>query len=169
MTALFVVMFIDQWEDAQDHKPALVGIVCSVICLVIFGRGKFILPSMASIVLCFLGMKKHEENVYRSQENIRHDSWDIYSRTGGIRNDYDNNTADHNGCGSGPGNYDNAIFALYHISGRKGTAGCDHLSGKSAALCSDRIAGGILSEGCAGKYLLLTARADRNTVHCGIT
>lgn len=25
MTALFVVMFIDQWEDAQDHKPALVG------------------------------------------------------------------------------------------------------------------------------------------------
>ena len=61
------------------------------------------------------------------------------------------------------------FFALYHISGRKGTAGCDHLSGKSAALCSDRIAGGILSEGCAGKYLLLTARADRNTVHCGIT
>lgn len=45
MTALFVVMFVDQWEDAQDHKPALVGIVCSVICLVIFGSGKFILPS----------------------------------------------------------------------------------------------------------------------------
>ena len=66
-----------------------------------------------------------------------------YSRTGGIRNDYDNNTADHNGCGSGPGDYDNAIFAVYHIPGRKGTAGCDHLSGKSVALCSDRIAGGI--------------------------
>ena len=92
-----------------------------------------------------------------------------YSRTGGIRNDYDNNTADHNGCGSGPGDYDNAIFAVYHIPGRKGTAGCDHLSGQSAALCSDRIAGGILSEGCAGKYALRTARADRNTVHCGIT
>lgn len=54
-----------------------------------------------------------------------------YSRTGGIRNDYDNNTADHNGCGSGPGDYDNAIFAVYHIPGRKGTAGRDHLSGKS--------------------------------------
>ena len=60
MTALFVVMFIDQWEDAQDHKPALVGIVCSV---------KFILPSMASIVLCFLGMKKHEEK--RKKERIQ--------------------------------------------------------------------------------------------------
>lgn len=69
ITALFVVMFIDQWEDAQDHKPALVGIVCSVICLVIFGSGKFILPSMASIVLCFLGMKKHEEK--RKKERIQ--------------------------------------------------------------------------------------------------
>lgn len=108
--------------------------------------------------------RREKKNVYRSQENIRHDSWDIYSRTGGIRNDYDNNTADHNGCGSGPGDYDNAIFAVYHIPGRKGTAGCDHLSGKSAALCSDRIAGGILSEGCAGKYLLLTAGDDRNAV-----
>ena len=56
-------------EDAQDHKPALVGIVCSVICLVIFGSGKFILPSMASIVLCFLGMKKHEEK--RKKERIQ--------------------------------------------------------------------------------------------------
>lgn len=86
MTALFVVMFIDQWEDAQDHKPALVGIVCSVICLVIFGSGKFILPLMVSIVLCFLGMKKYEEkrkkNVYRSQESIRHNSWDIAGQEG---------------------------------------------------------------------------------------
>ena len=56
-------------EDAQDHKPALVGIVCSVVCLVIFGSGKFILPLMASIVLCFLGMKKHEEK--RKKERIQ--------------------------------------------------------------------------------------------------
>ena len=77
MTALFVVMFIDQWEDAQDHKPALVGIVCSVICLVIFGRGKFILPSMASIVLCFLGMKKHEEK--RKKERISFSDGDFKS------------------------------------------------------------------------------------------
>ena len=37
MTALFVVMFINQWEEAEDHKPALVGVVCSVICLILFG------------------------------------------------------------------------------------------------------------------------------------
>ena len=62
MTALFVVMFINQWEEANDHKPALVGVGCSVICLMIFGSDNFILPAMASIILCFVGMKKHDEN-----------------------------------------------------------------------------------------------------------
>ncbi len=25
MTALFVVMFLNQWEETKDHRPALVG------------------------------------------------------------------------------------------------------------------------------------------------
>ena len=47
--------------------------------------------------------------------------------TGGIKNDYDNNAADYNRCCSSSGNYDNAISAVYHISGRKRTTGCDYL------------------------------------------
>lgn len=54
MTALFVVMFINQWEEASHHKSALTGIACSFICLLIFGGQNFILPAMVSIVLCFL-------------------------------------------------------------------------------------------------------------------
>ena len=69
MTALFVVMFINQWEEAEDHKPALVGVVCSVICLILFGSDSFILPAMASIILCFLGMKKYGEK--RKKECIQ--------------------------------------------------------------------------------------------------
>ena len=69
MTALFVVMFINQWEEAEDHKPALVGVICSVICLILFGSDNFILPAMASIILCFLGMKKYEEK--RKKECIQ--------------------------------------------------------------------------------------------------
>lgn len=53
MTALFVVMFINQWEETKDHRSALIGVVCSLICLLIFGSGNFILPAMASIILCF--------------------------------------------------------------------------------------------------------------------
>ena len=53
MTALFVVMFVNQWEECKDHRPALVGVGCSAICLLLFGSGSFIIPAMALIILCF--------------------------------------------------------------------------------------------------------------------
>ena len=58
MTALFVVMFIDQWETTTQHRFALVGIVCSLLCLFFFGNQYFILPAMALIVLCFTLTRK---------------------------------------------------------------------------------------------------------------
>lgn len=58
MTALFLVMFIDQWEKTENHKPALTGLGCSAVCLAVFGSGNFILPSMACIILCLLAGKK---------------------------------------------------------------------------------------------------------------
>lgn len=54
MTALFVVMFLNQWEEAKDHRPALVGLGCSLVCLLLFGSGSFIVPAMALIILSFL-------------------------------------------------------------------------------------------------------------------
>lgn len=53
MTALFVVMFINQWEESKEHRPALIGLGCSLFCLLVFGADSFILPAMALIVLCF--------------------------------------------------------------------------------------------------------------------
>lgn len=50
MTALFVVMFMNQWEEAANHRSALTGLLCSVLCLLIFGSQNFILPAMALIV-----------------------------------------------------------------------------------------------------------------------
>lgn len=59
MTALFVVMFINQWEEAGNHQSALVGVGCSLFSLMIFGSGNFILPAMALIICCFsLGGKR---------------------------------------------------------------------------------------------------------------
>ena len=52
MTALFVVMFINQWEETKEHTPALMGLGCTLLCLVIFGRSNFIIPAMILIVLC---------------------------------------------------------------------------------------------------------------------
>ncbi len=69
MTALFLVMFIDQWEKTKNHKPALAGLGCSAVCLAVFGSGNFILPSMASIILCLLAGKK------RNREETEEKEW----------------------------------------------------------------------------------------------
>lgn len=58
MTALFVVMFINQWEETSDHIPAMIGILCSIICLVLFGSEGFMIPAMAAIVLSFAFKRK---------------------------------------------------------------------------------------------------------------
>lgn len=60
MTALFVVMFINQWEETKDHTSALIGLGCSLVCLLIFGSQNFMLPSMALIILCFSVRRKKE-------------------------------------------------------------------------------------------------------------
>lgn len=53
MTALFTVMFINQWEEQCDHRPALTGLGCAAVCLLLFGADGFMLPAMALILLCF--------------------------------------------------------------------------------------------------------------------
>lgn len=61
MTALFVVMFLNQWEEAKDHRPALTGLICSAVCLLLFGNSKFIVPSMILIILCFTAEHKYSK------------------------------------------------------------------------------------------------------------
>ena len=46
MTALFVIIFVDQWEQASSHVPAIVGAITSVVCLLIVGAQYFLLPSL---------------------------------------------------------------------------------------------------------------------------
>lgn len=46
MTALFVIIFIDKWEHADRHSPALIGLGVGVLCLLIFGQNSFMLPAL---------------------------------------------------------------------------------------------------------------------------
>ncbi|MEY8427823.1 AzlC family ABC transporter permease [Lachnospiraceae bacterium 46-15] len=50
MTALFLVLFINQWLDTREHRPALIGVGCSILCLIFFGADNFIVPAMLSIL-----------------------------------------------------------------------------------------------------------------------
>lgn len=58
MTALFLVVFVEQWKSTKDHKSAVTGVVASVVCLLIFGAGNFVIPAMISITVILLLMKK---------------------------------------------------------------------------------------------------------------
>ena len=54
----FVVMFWNQGEETKDQRPALVGLICSAICLLIFGSSNFIVPAMVFIIICFTAERK---------------------------------------------------------------------------------------------------------------
>lgn len=47
LTALFVTMFVDQWLRNKNHFPAIVGVVSTAACLMLFGSDIFLIPSMA--------------------------------------------------------------------------------------------------------------------------
>lgn len=61
MTALFVVMFINQWEKTDNHRSALTGVFCSMVCLFLFGAQHFIIPAMALIIACFSLMARPKQ------------------------------------------------------------------------------------------------------------
>lgn len=58
MTALFIVLFINQWLDTKEHRPALIGVGSSVLCLILFGPDSFIVPAMLSILLILTIFRK---------------------------------------------------------------------------------------------------------------
>ena len=58
LTALFVTLFVEQWLSNKNHFPAIVGVCATVLCLVIFGKEIFLIPSMVLIaVLLTTGRK----------------------------------------------------------------------------------------------------------------
>lgn len=51
MTALFVVIFLDQWLSSHNHVPALTGLGASTLALFVLGASHFIIGTMALILL----------------------------------------------------------------------------------------------------------------------
>ncbi|MDO4523218.1 MAG: AzlC family ABC transporter permease [Eubacteriales bacterium] len=67
MTALFIVIFTDQWLSSKEHRPALIGLISSVVCLMLFGSSNFLIPSMiciAALLTVFRKFLEKEEPTY---------------------------------------------------------------------------------------------------------
>lgn len=69
MTALFLVIFTDQWLSSKNHLPAIIGVVCSAVCLVIFGADHFIIPAMLSILFILTILRKHFEKEEKEENS----------------------------------------------------------------------------------------------------
>ena len=64
MTALFVVIFVEQWMEAKNRIPEMIGVAAALLCLSIFGADNFVLPSMLLITfLLFVGRTRLEKEV----------------------------------------------------------------------------------------------------------
>lgn len=68
MTALFIVIFVEQWLQKKNRLPAIVGIVASLISLLIFGKDSFILPSMIIIMIVLLSNHRIEDKKNKTGE-----------------------------------------------------------------------------------------------------
>ena len=58
MTALFLVIFVEQWEKAHSRLPALLGLGITLISLIVVGSDRFLLFSMAGILAALLLFRK---------------------------------------------------------------------------------------------------------------
>ena len=51
MTALFIASFTEQWLTTRNHIPALTGLLSTLVCLLLFGSDRFLIPAMLLITL----------------------------------------------------------------------------------------------------------------------
>ncbi len=58
LTALFVTIFVEQWLSSKNHLPALVGVICAAVCLVLFGADNFLIPTMILIAAILVMLQK---------------------------------------------------------------------------------------------------------------
>ena len=58
LTALFVTIFVEQWLSTENHAPAIIGVVSTTACLLLFGSDVFLIPSMLGIAAVLTIMRR---------------------------------------------------------------------------------------------------------------
>lgn len=61
MTAMFVVIFMEQWLKDKQHTSELIGLAGSIGCLVVFGAESFMIPTMICILVMLTIFRKPME------------------------------------------------------------------------------------------------------------
>jgi len=71
MTALFIVILLDQLKDAPVVLPAIIAFISSMLCLIFLGADNFILPSLlVTVGVLILTKNIISEKMLRSAEQL---------------------------------------------------------------------------------------------------
>ncbi len=62
MTALFLVIAVDQWRSYRSHIPAILGAGATLLCLFLVGADMMLLPALGIIVVVLLVMRVRLEH-----------------------------------------------------------------------------------------------------------
>lgn len=63
MTAMFVVIFMEQWLKEKNHISSMAGLFISAICLICFGADSFLIPAMIAIIAILTILKSKLEKL----------------------------------------------------------------------------------------------------------
>ena len=58
LTALFVVLFMEQWKKKENRFSGVVGVACAALSLALFGAENMVIPAMVMILAILLGGRK---------------------------------------------------------------------------------------------------------------
>lgn len=54
LTALFIAIFVSQWQQTDNHNSAIIGLLVSIICLIILGKQIFMPIAMLILLTMFI-------------------------------------------------------------------------------------------------------------------
>lgn len=58
LTALFVVLFLEQWKKKENRPAGIIGLVCTAASLAAFGADNLVIPAMVLMLAVLLGGRK---------------------------------------------------------------------------------------------------------------
>lgn len=126
MTALFVVILVEQFLKEKYHLSTLIGMITSIACLLIFGGDNFMIPTMICILVLLTAFRKPIESK-------------------GLKKNDDTFTAGNNYSNVRAWNCHNKISALYNFQRKTSYSKIYSVSWKSTSRSNIQHACNLLS------------------------
>ncbi len=70
LTALFVVLFLEQWKKRANRPAGIIGILCAAAGLAVFGADNMVIPAMVLILAALLGGRRQLDRGEKEEGRI---------------------------------------------------------------------------------------------------